>query len=125
MSADSTVTAVDADTDDVARPKAGTRMTHSNSGEPNYDVVFPDDEANRIDITISAENWQLMLDDMTAPYGEQAAAAALAVWVADVRQAVCRKVGHLTDLPPGGTPPDGTPPGGTSPDGVARRRIAR
>jgi len=44
--------------------------THSNRVAPNYEVVFPDDEVNRIDITIDPENWQAMLDDMTENYGE-------------------------------------------------------
>ncbi len=47
-----------------------TEESHSNRVEPNYDVVFPDNEANRIDITIDSENWQAMLDDMTENYGE-------------------------------------------------------
>jgi len=38
---------------------------------PNYDIVFPQDEVNEITITISQENWELMMEDMTALYGEQ------------------------------------------------------
>jgi len=41
------------------------------SDGPDYDVVFPQDAVNEITITISPENWGLMLEDMTAIYGEQ------------------------------------------------------
>ena len=41
------------------------------SDEPDYDVVFPQDEVNEITISISPENWELMMEDMTALYGEQ------------------------------------------------------
>jgi len=47
-----------------------TEETHGNDAEPDYSVVFPDDEVNEITITISPENWQTMLDDMTAEFGE-------------------------------------------------------
>ncbi len=58
------------DTDEIVRPDGWSDETHSNSAEPNYAVVFPDDEVNTMTITISPENWQAMLDDMTATYGE-------------------------------------------------------
>ena len=38
---------------------------------PDYDVVFPQEKVNEITITISPENWALMMEDMTAIYGEQ------------------------------------------------------
>ncbi len=37
----------------------------------DYDVVFPQDTVNEITITISPDNWSLMMEDMTAIYGEQ------------------------------------------------------
>ena len=52
-----------------ARPAGWGLETHSNSVDPDYDVVFPQDAVNRIDITISPENWQIMLDDLTDLYG--------------------------------------------------------
>lgn len=55
---------------DIIRPIGWSTDTHSNESEPNYEVVFPQDEVNRLDITISPENWQVMMDDMTALYGE-------------------------------------------------------
>ena len=38
--------------DDVSRPEGWDEETHGKSADPNYAVVFPDDEVNRIDITI-------------------------------------------------------------------------
>ena len=46
-----------------------TEETHGNDVDPNYLVVFPEDEVNEITLTISPENWQAMLDEMTAEYG--------------------------------------------------------
>ena len=43
--------------------------THSNDVDPEYDVVFPQDRVNRLDIEISSTNWNIMLDDMTNRYG--------------------------------------------------------
>ncbi|MCP4631322.1 MAG: spore coat protein [candidate division Zixibacteria bacterium] len=43
--------------------------THSNSTEPNYEEVFGEGIVRRIDIIIPSDNWQSMLDDMTANYG--------------------------------------------------------
>ena len=44
--------------------------THSNEADPDYEVVFPQDEVNMITITISEENWALMMADMEENYGE-------------------------------------------------------
>ncbi len=52
------------------RPEGWSEETHGNSASPDYDAVFPDDEVNRIDITISPDDWQAMMDDMTDTYGE-------------------------------------------------------
>ncbi len=68
---DSTETAVaDDSTDEITRPEGWSDETHSKEADPNYAVVFPDDEVNSMTITIDPENWQAMLDDMTATYGE-------------------------------------------------------
>jgi len=37
---------------------------------PDYQVMFPQDSVQRIDICISPEDWQTMLDDMENRYGE-------------------------------------------------------
>lgn len=55
---------------DVTRPKGWNEASHSNDAAPNYEVVFPQDKVNEITITISPENWQAMVDDMTNLYGE-------------------------------------------------------
>ncbi len=52
------------------RPEGWSEETHSNDVEPDYNTVFPQDEVNRIDIIISAENWETMLVDMTGLMGE-------------------------------------------------------
>jgi spore coat protein H len=54
----------------IARPDGWTEETHGKAADPNYDVVFPQDEVNRVDITIDPETWQSMFDDMTNLYGE-------------------------------------------------------
>ena len=46
-----------------------SEKTHSNDVNPDYDIVFPQDKVNRIDIEISLTNWNIMLDDMTNKYG--------------------------------------------------------
>jgi spore coat protein H len=63
-------TEVDESDEEITRPAGWSTDTHSKEAEPNYEVVFPQDEVNRIDISIDPENWQAMLDDMTALYGE-------------------------------------------------------
>lgn len=56
--------------DEVVRPDGWTEESHSKSADPNYDVVFPDDQVNTVTITVSPDVWQAMIDDMTALYGE-------------------------------------------------------
>ncbi len=46
-----------------------TGATHSKSADLNYDLVFPQDQVNRIDLVIDNDNWQVMLEDMTQNYG--------------------------------------------------------
>jgi len=52
------------------RPEGWSDETHSNDVDPDYETVFPQDEVNRIDIIISAENWETMMTDMTDLMGE-------------------------------------------------------
>ncbi len=47
-----------------------TEETHGNDVAPNFEEVFDNTEVKRLDLVVSEENWQLMLDDMTATYGE-------------------------------------------------------
>jgi spore coat protein CotH len=46
-----------------------TDETHSKDADPNFDEVFEDNAVKRIDIVITEERWQSMLDDMTDIYG--------------------------------------------------------
>lgn len=46
-----------------------TTETHSNDSDPNFDEVFEDNAVKRLDIVITEERWQSMLDDMTGLYG--------------------------------------------------------
>ncbi len=63
----STATATYADTDFEATD--WTDATHSKNVDPNFDEVFDDTQVKRLDIVVTAERWQSMLDDMTATYG--------------------------------------------------------
>ncbi len=44
--------------------------SHSNDADPNYDQVFPDGAVQRIDIWITASNFQAMQDEMEELHGE-------------------------------------------------------
>lgn len=46
-----------------------TNETHSKSADPNFDEVFEDNAVKRLDLIISKDNWNVMLDDMTNLYG--------------------------------------------------------
>ena len=47
-----------------------TFATHSNGATPDYDIVYPQDKVNRIDIVISSSGWETMLQDLTDNIGE-------------------------------------------------------
>ena len=51
---------------DAAEPAS---YSHSSDTDPDYAIVFPDDEVNQIIITISPDNWEAVFDDMTGKYG--------------------------------------------------------
>ncbi len=46
-----------------------TTATHSNDADPDFDEVFEDNAVKRLDIVITEDRWQSMLDDMTETYG--------------------------------------------------------
>jgi spore coat protein H len=46
-----------------------TEPTHGSSAAPNFDVVFPNDTVQRLDLVIDPSDWQDMLDDMEDNYG--------------------------------------------------------
>lgn len=63
---DSNPTSVnDADFD----PTDWTEASHSKDADPDFDEVFEDNTVKRLDIVITPERWQSMLDDMTDTYG--------------------------------------------------------
>ena len=43
--------------------------SHSNDADPDFDEVFADNAVKRVDIVITPERWQSMLDNMTELYG--------------------------------------------------------
>jgi spore coat protein H len=47
-----------------------TLATHSNDAIPDYDMVYPQDKVNRIDLVFSAEDWNAKLQDLTDNIGE-------------------------------------------------------
>ncbi|MCB8980990.1 MAG: CotH kinase family protein [Ardenticatenaceae bacterium] len=87
--------------DDVTRPAGWSEATHSNDADPNYDVVFPEDEVLRLDITIDSENWDAMLANLTALLGEQGSGG-----------------GPGGNRPGGGAPPEGVEPPAGGPGGA-------
>ncbi|MDC0178116.1 CotH kinase family protein [Polaribacter sp.] len=46
-----------------------TTETHSKDADPNFTEIFNDNAVKRLDIVITSERWQTMLDDMTDLYG--------------------------------------------------------
>jgi spore coat protein CotH len=91
------------------RPTGWTAAAHSNTAAPNYTVVFPQDKVNRLDIVITPENWQAMLDDMAALYGEPGTRAG--------------RADGGPRRPGGNAPQDGNVPrdGNAPPNGVPQR----
>jgi hypothetical protein len=55
----------------VERPVGWTEETHGNDTEPDYEVVFPQDEVNQLTITINPEDWEVMQANMVELYGEK------------------------------------------------------
>lgn len=50
-------------------PEDWTSETHSKNAEPNFNEVFDNTVVKRMDLVVTEENWQTMLDDMTDLYG--------------------------------------------------------
>jgi hypothetical protein len=48
----------------VGRPQGWTEATHHKSADGDYDLVFSEDQVNRVDIIISAANYKTMEDDV-------------------------------------------------------------
>jgi len=79
--------------EELMRPDGWSEQTHSKTTDPNFEVVFPQNEVNRLDITIDPDDWAAMMVDMTSIYGEFGSQP-------------------MKGQPPGG---GGDPQGGTSP----------
>jgi len=50
--------------DDIARPDSWTADSHCKGTEPHYELLFDDAVVHRIDITVSADNYQATLDNL-------------------------------------------------------------
>lgn len=60
-------------TAEVSHPSNRNDTTHGNDSEPDYEVVFPQDSVNRIDITLSTESWAGLQAEMAEQFGGQGA----------------------------------------------------
>ncbi len=56
--------------EEVTRPETWTEESHGRTAKPDYDLVFPQDSVNRLDIVFDPGEWQIMMDDMTELCGE-------------------------------------------------------
>ncbi|SDU46191.1 CotH kinase family protein [Desulfobacula phenolica] len=107
----STTETTDATTseDDITRPEGWTAETHGDDASANYEVVFKDDEVGRIDLTITASDWEAMMTDenLVAAYGSFGSQSAIGMPPADEMEPddVVEPVGGMA--PPGGMPPPG------------------
>lgn len=112
---------------DAGRPEGWGVESHGNDAAPNYEIVFPQDKVNEITITITPENWQAMLDDMTGLYGEFGANPGGG---GPMNEDIMVPPGGAQGMPPEGMqfPPDGQmPPEGMQfpPGGQGGPRIFR
>jgi spore coat protein H len=119
----SETTARVAETDAIGRPEGWSEETHGNEIEPNYDVVFPDDEVNRITITIDPEGWEAMQANMVELFGEagstggrdfpggvgRAEGAQPQPWANDFGEGLEPAEGRDQAAQPQGRPPGGRP----------------
>lgn len=55
----------------IIRPEGWTEETHSDNVAPNYDIVFPQDKVNQIEITLCSEDWEAMQANMNELFGSQ------------------------------------------------------
>jgi len=46
-----------------------TDQTHGNDAAPDYEIIFPQNQVNTIEIELGGTNWQAIQDDMKALYG--------------------------------------------------------
>ncbi|WP_423999983.1 CotH kinase family protein [Maribacter sp. IgM3_T14_3] len=80
---DDTITSTDADVEEIVEEEEvsttvddtdfeatdWTTATHSKDADPDFEEVFEDNAVKRLDIVITEERWDSMLDNMTSLYG--------------------------------------------------------
>ncbi len=86
--------------DATSRPEGWTDLTHGDEAAANYEVVFNDDGVGRIDLTISASDWEAMMTDenIVSAYGSFGSQSATGMETTTPDQ---------TEIEDGMTPPDG------------------
>ena len=52
------------------RPEGWAEQSHAKGVDADYERIFPNDVVQKIEITISAQQYEIMLDNMTELYGE-------------------------------------------------------
>lgn len=57
------------DDETTVRPAGWTAASHCKGEPPDYDLLFPDDRVHRFDLTITADDYQAMLDNLDDLYG--------------------------------------------------------
>ncbi|MGD8465731.1 MAG: CotH kinase family protein [Anaerolineae bacterium] len=58
------------ETDSIIRPEGWREESHGSDAEPDYELIFPDDEVKQMTITIAAEDWAAMQANMVELFGE-------------------------------------------------------
>lgn len=48
----------------VTHPEGWTVVSHGRTAKPDYDLVFPQNLVNRLDIVFDLDEWQIMMDDL-------------------------------------------------------------
>lgn len=70
-STSSTMTTAQPDGAESAASTSSNGDSHSSDSEPNYEVVFPQESVNRIDIVLSGEAWTALQTEMEEQFGQQ------------------------------------------------------
>jgi hypothetical protein len=122
----SAVTSVDSDSQD--RPEGWGVETHSNDAEPNYAVVFPEDQVQEIKITIAPEDWEAMQANMIDLFGDPGSGGAGRNFPGEIERPEGMPPQFGEEGPPEGfAPPEGgrplpeegrLPEGGDPPEGA-------
>lgn len=100
-------------------PAGWRTASHSNEVDPNYAVVFPQEQVNTITVTISADRWAAMQADMTELFGEPGSRRQGASSFGGPRTAITATQPVSPLAPPAdfARPDNGRPSAGNPPDG--------